>query len=421
MENAYRLFNISKELEEISRKTEEEVKEQFKELEETALYNQARVLKAFQNVPVTSIHFGKSTGYGHGDAGREAIEKIYAELFDTEDALVRVQFVSGTHTIATAMKALLNYGDKLLAISGQPYDTLSTVIGLDGDNEMSLINRGIQYDQIDLDENDNFKLEDIKEYLKNNKVKMVHIQRSRGYAVRKALLIKDIEEAITAIRSVDKDVIIFVDNCYGEFTEEKEPTAVGADICCGSLIKNAGGGLCEMGGYVCGKEALIEKVVQELYAPGLEKENGATLGQNQNIIQGIFMAPTVVEAALKAMTFASRLFENLGCDVFPKYTDKRSDIVQIINFGDKEKLIKFIQGIQYGSPVDSNVVPMPWEMPGYTDEVIMAAGTFMEGASIELSADSPMREPYAAYMQGGLSYESAKLAILIAAQKMLGE
>ena len=421
MENAYRLFNISKELEEISRKTEEEVKEQFKELEETALYNQARVLKAFQNVPVTSIHFGKSTGYGHGDAGREAIEKIYAELFDTEDALVRVQFVSGTHTIATAMKALLNYGDKLLAISGQPYDTLSTVIGLDGDNEMSLINRGIQYDQIDLDENDNFKLEDIKEYLKNNKVKMVHIQRSRGYAVRKALLIKDIEEAITAVRSVDKDVIIFVDNCYGEFTETKEPTAVGADICCGSLIKNAGGGLCEMGGYVVGKEALIERVVQELYCPGLERDNGATLGQNQNIIQGLFMAPTVVEAALKAMTFASKLLENLGMDVFPKYTDIRSDIVQIINFGDRDKLIKFIQGIQYASPIDSNVVPMPWEMPGYTDEVIMAAGTFMEGASIELSADAPMREPYACYMQGGLSYESAKLAVLIAAQKMLGE
>ncbi len=421
MESAYRLFNISENLEKVSRKTEEEIQGVFKQIEENALYNQARVLKAFQNVPITSVHFGKSTGYGHGDVGREAIEKVYAELFDAEDALVRVQFVSGTHTLATALKAILNYGDELLAISGQPYDTLSTVIGIDGDNKMSLINRGIKYSQIDLDENDNFKCEEIKEYLKNNKVKVVHIQRSRGYAVRKALLISDIENVIKEIRSINKDVIIFVDNCYGEFTEEKEPTAVGADLCCGSLIKNAGGGLCEMGGYVCGKSELIELVMQELYAPGLEKDNGATLGQNSNIIQGIFMAPTVVESALKAMTFASRLFENLGCDVFPKYTDKRSDIVQIINFGDREKLIKFIQGIQYGSPIDSNVVPMPWNMPGYTDEVIMAAGTFVEGASIELSADSPMREPYAAYMQGGLSYESAKLAILIAAQKMLGE
>lgn len=420
MENAYRLFNISQELEEIARKSEEEVKDIFKEIEERTLYNQARVLKAFQNVPITQVHFQKTTGYGHGDIGREAIEKLYAELFETEDALVRVQFVSGTHTLATALKGLLNYGDEMVAISGRPYDTLCTVIGLE-ENEKSLIKSGIKYSQIDLDENDNFKCEEIKEYLKNNKVKLVHIQRSRGYAVRKALLISDIENVIKEIRSVDKDVIIFVDNCYGEFTEEKEPTAVGADICCGSLIKNAGGGLCEMGGYVCGSEALIEQVVQELYCPGLGKENGATLGQNQNIIQGLFMAPTVVAASLKAMTFAARLLENLGLDVFPKSTDKRSDIVQIINFRDKEKLIKFIQGIQFASPIDSNVVPMPWAMPGYADEVIMAAGTFMEGASIELSADSPMREPYAAYMQGGLSYESAKLAILIATQKMLGD
>ena len=420
MENAYRLFNISQELEDIARRSEEEIKEQFKQIEETALYNQARVLKAFQSVPVTQVHFQKTTGYGHGDIGREAIEKLYANLFETEDALVRVQFVSGTHTLATALKGVLNYGDEMVAISGRPYDTLCTVIGLE-ENDKSLINSGIKYSQIDLGENDNFKCEEIKEYLKNNKVILVHIQRSRGYAVRKALLISDIENVIKEIRSVDKDVIIFVDNCYGEFTEEKEPTAVGADICCGSLIKNAGGGLCEMGGYVCGREDLIEKVVQELYCPGLGKENGATLGQNQNIIQGLFMAPTVVASALKAMTFAARLLENLGLDVFPKSTDKRSDIVQIINFRDKDKLIKFIQGIQFASPIDSNVVPMPWAMPGYADEVIMAAGTFMEGASIELSADSPMREPYAAYMQGGLSYESAKLAILIATQKMLGD
>ena len=421
MESAYKLFNISEELEKLARQSEDECKEVFKRIEENALYNQARVLKAFQSVPITTTHFGKSTGYGHGDPGREAIETVYANLFEAEAALVRVQFVSGTHTLATALKGLLEYGDEMLAVSGRPYDTLATVIGLEGDNEMSLLKRGIKYAQVDLDENDNFKCEEIKDYLKNHKVKLVHIQRSRGYAVRKALLIADIENVIKEIRSVDKDVIIFVDNCYGEFTETKEPTAVGADICCGSLIKNAGGGLCEMGGYVVGKEALIERVVQELYCPGLERDNGATLGQNQNIIQGLFMAPTVVEAALKAMTFASKLLENLGMDVFPKYTDIRSDIVQIINFGDPDKLVKFIQGIQFASPIDSNVVPMPWDMPGYTDKVIMAAGTFMEGASIELSADAPMREPYACYMQGGLSYESAKLAVLIATQKMLGE
>ena len=421
MESAYKLFNISEKLEKLARQSEDECKDVFKRIEENALYNQARVLKAFQSVPITTTHFGKSTGYGHGDPGREAIETVYANLFEAEAALVRVLFVSGTHTLATALKGLLEYGDEMLAVSGRPYDTLATVIGLEGDNEMSLLKRGIKYAQVDLDENDNFKCEEIKDYLKNHKVKLVHIQRSRGYAVRKALLIADIENVIKEIRSVDKDVIIFVDNCYGEFTETKEPTAVGADICCGSLIKNAGGGLCEMGGYVVGKEALIERVVQELYCPGLERDNGATLGQNQNIIQGLFMAPTVVEAALKAMTFASKLLENLGMDVFPKYTDIRSDIVQIINFGDPDKLVKFIQGIQFASPIDSNVVPMPWDMPGYTDKVIMAAGTFMEGASIELSADAPMREPYACYMQGGLSYESAKLAVLIATQKMLGE
>ena len=280
MESAYRLFNISPKLEEISRKSEEEVKDIFKQIEETALYNQARVLKAFQNVPIGQVHFSKTTGYGHGDVGREAIEKVYAEVFGAQDALVRVQFVSGTHTIATALKGILRYGDEMLAISGMPYDTLCTVIGLE-ENKNSLINQGIKYSQIDLDENDNFKIEEIKEYLKNHKVKLVHIQRSRGYAVRKALLISQIEEVIKEIRTVDKDVIIFVDNCYGEFTEEKEPTAVGADICCGSLIKNAGGGLCEMGGYVCGRKDLIEDIVQELYCPGLGKENGATLGQNQ--------------------------------------------------------------------------------------------------------------------------------------------
>ena len=420
MKNAYEIFNINTKLESLAKETEKELEDIYKGIEEIALINQAKILKAFQDVKISEMHFGSTTGYGHADSGRDAIEELYANVFEAEDALVRIQFVSGTHTIATVLKGILMPKDKLLAISGKPYDTLCTVIGLE-ENKKSLINYGIEYDQIDLDESDNFKTTEIKEYLKNNKVKMIHIQRSKGYAVRKALLIEDIEQIVKEIREVDKDVVIFVDNCYGEYTEEREPTAVGVDICCGSLIKNAGGGICLMGGYVAGKHDLIELVAEELTCAGIGKENGATLNQNRNMIQGMFMAPTVVSNAVKTAVFTSKLMEKLGFDVYPKATDKRADIVQIIKFGDKEKLIKFIQGIQGASPVDSHVVPMPYPMAGYADDVIMAAGTFVEGATIELSADSPMREPYVAYIQGALTYESAKLAILNAVSKMLGE
>lgn len=420
MENSFELLGISKKIETLSKHIEEKYKDAFENVSDIALYNQAKVLKAFKDAEISQVHFSKTTGYGYDDIGREAIEKIYAKIFGTEDSLVRVQFVNGTHTIATALQAMLLPGDKLLAITGKPYDTLCEVIGIT-ENKLSLKSYGVLYDQIDLKEDGNFDLPKIKEYLENNKVKMIHIQRSKGYALRKALYIEDIEEVIKLIKSIDKDIIVMVDNCYGEFVDKREPTDVGADLACGSLIKNIGGGLCETGGYIVGRHDLIELCSEKLTCPGIGKECGATLGQNRYILQGLFNAPTVVKCALHTAILASGIMEELGFEVYPKADEKRGDIVQAIKLGDKEKLIKFIQGIQYASPVDSHVTPYPWDMPGYTDQVIMAAGTFIEGASIELSADSPIRAPYVAYMQGGITYESAKLAVCQAIENMIGE
>lgn len=420
MEEVKNFFNISDNVIKETLNSEENIKEIFKDIDKKAMYNTAKVMSAFKKYNLSAMHFGKTTGYGYDDPGREVIEKIYAEIFNTEDSLVRVQFVNGTHAIATALKALLMPNDTMLAISGRPYDTLCEVIGIK-ENSLSLKNYGVKYDEIELLEDGNFDEEKILEYLKYNKVKLIHIQRSKGYALRKSLYIADIEKIITKIRMIDKDVIIMVDNCYGEFVEEKEPTEVGADIVCGSLIKNIGGGLCETGAYIAGKENLIKLCAETLTCPGIGKECGATLDQNRNILQGLFLAPSVVKNALKSAVFAANLLGNLGFEVYPKYDEKRSDIIQAIKLNEKEKLIKFIQGIQSASPVDSHVTPMPWDMPGYEDQVIMAAGTFIDGASIELSADSPIREPFVAYMQGGLTYESAKLAICIAVDKMLEE
>ncbi len=420
MENSFELLGISKKIENLSKHIEEKYRGVFESISDIALYNQAKVLKAFRDAEISQVHFSKTTGYGYDDIGREAIEKIYAKMFGTEDSLVRIQFVNGTHTIATALEAMLLPGDRLLAITGKPYDTLCEVIGIT-ENRLSLKNYGVLYDQIDLKEDGNFDLPKIKEYLENNKVKLVHIQRSKGYALRKALYIEDIEEVIKLIKSIDKDIIVMVDNCYGEFVDKKEPTEVGADLACGSLIKNIGGGLCETGGYIVGRHDLINICAEKLTCPGIGKECGATLGQNRYILQGLFNAPTVVKSALQVAVLASGMMEELGFLVYPKADEKRGDIVQAIKLGDKDKLIKFIQGIQYASPVDSHVTPYPWDMPGYTDQVIMAAGTFIEGASIELSADSPIREPYVAYMQGGITYESAKLAVCQAIKNMMGE
>lgn len=418
MKDAYKLYNISDMLIDIINESEIELNEKFKEIENVALYNQAKVLKAFNEARISQAHFGKTTGYGYNDIGREAIEKVYASIFKAQDSLVRVQFVNGTHAIATTLQALLMPNDTLLAITGTPYDTLCEVIGIK-DSKKSLVNYGIKYDQIDLLPNDDIDINSVVEYIKNNKVKVVHIQRSRGYALRKAFSIKEIENAVNAIKNVDKDVIIMVDNCYGEFVEEKEPIEVGADIVCGSLIKNIGGGLCETGGYIVGREDLVELCAVTLTCPGIGKECGATMGQNRNILQGVFMAPSTVKNALKSAVLSAKIMEDLGYETFPNSYEYRADIVQSFKFNNKEDLIKFIQGIQAASPVDSHVTPYPWDMPGYDSQVIMAAGTFIEGASIELSADSPIREPYVAYMQGGLTYESAKLAICSAIQNML--
>lgn len=418
MKEAYKLFNISDKLVKIVERSENNLKEEFSKIESVSLYNQAKVLKAFNEAKISQAHFGKTTGYGYNDIGREAIEKVYSSVFRAEDALVRVQFVNGTHAIATTLRGILMPQDTLLAITGTPYDTLCEVIGIK-ESQKSLISYGIKYKQIDLLENDDIDIKSVLEYLKNNKVKAIHIQRSRGYALRRAFRISELEEVIRAIRKVDKDVIIMVDNCYGEFVETKEPIEIGADIVCGSLIKNIGGGLCETGGYIVGRKDLIELCAFTLTCPGIGKECGATMGQNRNMLQGIFMAPTTVKNAMKSAVLSAKIMEELGYETFPKSDDKRSDIVQSIKFSNKEDLIKFIQGIQKASPVDSHVTPFPWEMPGYDSQVIMAAGSFIDGASIELSADSPIREPYVAYMQGGLTYESAKLAICSAIQNMM--
>ncbi len=418
MNEAYKLFNISDKLISITEKSENNLKEEFSKIESIALYNQAKVLKAFNEARISQAHFGKTTGYGYNDIGREAIEKVYSSVFKSEDALVRVQFVNGTHAIATTLRGILMPGDTLLAITGTPYDTLCEVIGINKSSK-SLISYGIKYSQIDLLENDDIDIKSVLEYLKNNKVKAIHIQRSRGYALRRAFRISEIEEVIKKIREIDKEVIIMVDNCYGEFVEMKEPIEVGADVVCGSLIKNIGGGLCETGGYIVGRKDLIELCAVTLTCPGIGKECGATMGQNRNMLQGIFMAPATVKNAMKSAILSAKIMEELGYETFPNSNAKRADIVQSIKFSNKKDLIKFIQGIQKASPVDSHVTPFPWEMPGYDSQVIMAAGSFIDGASIELSADSPIREPYVAYMQGGLTYESAKLAICSAIQNMI--
>lgn len=420
MESIKNFFKISDNVIKQSDLAEQKVEKKIKEIESIAMYNTSKIMSAFKKYNLSAMHFGKTTGYGYDDPGREVIEKIYADIFNAEDSLVRVQFVNGTHALATALKACLMPNEKMLAISGRPYDTLCEVIGIK-ENSLSLKNYGVEYDEIPLLEDGNFDEKKILDYLSKNKVKLIHIQRSKGYALRKSLYISDIENIIKKIREIDKEVIIMVDNCYGEFVERKEPTDVGADIVCGSLIKNIGGGLCETGAYIAGRKDLVNLCAETLTCPGIGKECGATLDQNRYILQGLFLAPSVVKNALKTAVFASCMLENLGFEVYPKYTEKRSDIIQAIKLNEEKKLVKFIQGIQSASPVDSHVTPMPWDMPGYEDKVIMAAGTFIDGASIELSADSPIREPYVAYMQGGLTYESAKLAICIAVDKMLEE
>lgn len=407
-----------KKLEVLIKEVEVEISQQVKEIDERCMRNSIRVLDAFQKNRIADVHFNSTSGYGYDDIGRDAIERVFADVFHTEDALVRNQFISGTHAITVALFANLRPGDTLLSISGKPYDTLDSIIGFN-DNPSSLKSYNINYEQIDLVDNE-FDIAKIKERLARNDVKMIEIQRSRGYATRRSLTMDKIKRAIEAVREVNKDVIIMVDNCYGEFVDDIEPVDVGADFMVGSLIKNMGGGLAPNGAYIVGKKKYIELCAERLTAPGQGKEVGPSLGINKNFLQGIYMAPSVVASSLKTAVFASRLLEKLGYDVVPRFDEKRSDIVQTIIFRDENKLIKYVQGIQRGCAIDSESVPMPWDMPGYTDKVIMASGSFTQGSSIELSCDAPIRDPYIAFQQGGLTYEYGKIGV-IRAVKLLEE
>lgn len=413
MEN---LLGIRQEIMDLAKETEEQVKKQFQEVEEVCEFNSMRILHAFQKYQVSDMHFNQTTGYGYGDVGRDVIEKIYAEIFQTEDALVRGQFISGTHALTVALFAMLRPSDTMLSICGKPYDTLDEVIGI-SPNPSSLASFGIKYEQIDLVDQD-FDYAKIEKTLKEKKIKLIEIQRSRGYALRKSITLDKMEKVIQLIKKTDPEVIIFVDNCYGELVEKIEPSHLGADLVVGSLIKNLGGGISPNGAYVVGRKDLIELVAERLTSPGQGKEVGPTLGMNKQILQGLYLAPSVVASSLKTAIFASKLLENLGYIVEPKFDERRSDIVQTITFGDPELLIRYCQGIQMGSAIDSNSIPEPWDMPGYTDQVIMAAGAFTQGSSIELSCDGPIRPPYIAFMQGGLTYSYGKLGVLKAVSNL---
>lgn len=413
----YKEFGIDEKIEKLAIEAEEEIKEEFKKVENNCLRNSIKVLEAFQEYKVSDIHFNSTTGYGYGDIGRDTIEKIFAKVLKAEDSLVRNQFISGTHALTVCLFGLLRPGDTMLSISGKPYDTLDSVIGLE-ENPSSLKAFGIKYDEVNLQEED-FNIPAILEKLKNNKIKLIEIQRSRGYATRRSLTIDKIEKVIKAIKEVDKEVIVMVDNCYGEFVDEKEPIELGADIIVGSLIKNLGGGLAPNGAYIAGRKDLVELCSERLTSPGQGKEVGPSLGINKNFLQGLYMAPSVVASSLKTAIFTAKMMEKLGYKAVPTWSERRSDIVQTIEFGNEKDLVKYVQGIQAGSAIDSNSVPMPWDMPGYTDKVIMAAGAFTMGSSIELSCDAPIRKPYIAFQQGGLTYEYGKLGVLKAIQNMV--
>ena len=412
---------INNKVKEIITKAENELKEQFAIIDDICEYNSDKVLSAFQKHQVSEVHFNETTGYGYGDLGREVIEKIYADIFHTEDALVRGQFISASHALTVTLFGLLRPNDIMLSISGKPYDTLDSVIGLT-ENSSSLKSFGIKYEQIDLIDND-FDYEKIQERLSNaeSKIKLVEIQRSRGYSLRESISLEKIEKVIKTIREIDSSVIIMIDNCYGELTNKIEPSNVGADILVGSLIKNLGGGIAPNGAYVVGKHDLIELVAERLTLPGEGREVGPSLGMNKKILQGLFMAPSVVSSSLKTAVLTAKVMENLGYKVSPKSTDVRTDIVQTIEFGNSKDLINYVQGIQIGSPIDSSSLPVPDDMPGYDDQVIMAAGAFVQGSSIELSCDAPLREPYIAFQQGGLTYEYGKLGLMKAVERILEE
>ena len=389
----------------------------FNNIDDVCFYNSQKVIKAFWQANISETDFNSTTGYGYGDVGRDKIEEVYSDIFETEAALVRNQFISGTHALSTAFFALLRPGDLLLSITGKPYDTLDSIIGFN-DNQSSLKSFGIRYDQIDL-KNNCFDYEAISKYLKLNKVKVIEIQRSIGYSTRSSIGIEDIDEVIRLVKGIDKDIIVMVDNCYCEFVGKLEPTQVGADICVGSLIKNLGGGIASNGAYIVGKKDLINLCSERLNVAGEASDVGPSLGANKMFLQGLYMAPSVVASALKTSVLAAYLLEEMGYSVNPRWNDERNDIVLAIKFNDKEKLIKFVEGIQSGSAIDANVLPVASSMPGYDDEIIMASGSFTQGSSIEISCDGPLRKPYIAYLQGGLTYEYGKIALIKALEKIM--
>lgn len=412
-------YNISDELINVYDKTMEDIAPYLKRADDICEINTAKVLKAFSDNSVSEAHLGSTTGYGYDDVGRDTLDKIYAQVFGAEDAIVRHNIVNGTMAIAACLFGVLRPGDTLVCATGKPYDTLEEVIGITGEQgNGSLKDLGVKYKQVDLVDNE-VDFDALGKALKDPTVKAVEIQRSKGYAWRNSFSVSQIGEIVNFVKSVNKDIVCIVDNCYGEFVSETEPTQVGADLIVGSLIKNPGGALARSGGYIAGTKKCVELVSYRLTCPGIGRECGATLGNNRSMYQGFFMAPHIVAQSIKAGIFCSALFENLGFEVTPSYKDIRSDIITSIKLGSPQKLVEFCKGIQKGSPIDSFVVPSPWAMPGYQDEVIMAAGAFTQGSSIEISADGPMREPYVAYFQGGITFESAKLPVLFAAQNVL--
>ena len=404
------------EIKELVLNCENELTDEFKKIDDNKFFFSEQVLNSFKKNNLSENAFNSTTGYGYNDLGREVIEKVYADIFKSESAVVRSQFISGSHALNVTFFALLRPGDLLLSISGCPYDTLHEVIGIK-ENPSSLASFNINYHEIDL-VNDDFNYDAIESFLKNTKVKVIEIQRSKGYSTRKSLSIEKLEKVIKLVKSIDKDIIVMVDNCYCEFVERKSPIEVGADIAVGSLIKNLGGGIAPNGAYVVGRIDLIKLVGERLTLPGEGLEVGPTLGINKQILEGLFFAPSVVASSLKTAVLTSKVMEKLGYDVEPRYDDHRCDIVQNIIFRDREKLIKYVQGVQYGSPIDANVTAIPWDMPGYDDQVIMASGSFTQGSSIEFSCDAPIREPFIAYQQGGLTYEYGKLGLISAIENL---
>ena len=403
-------YNIDSKIIEFVNNIEEKLQDRFKEFSDIAQYNQVKILKAMQEEGLKATDFNWTTGYGYGDIGRDKVESIYTRIFNVEDSLVRSNIVSGTHAITLAIKSVLKPGDHLLSVTSTPYDTLQKVIGLRGDSPDSLINSGYQYSEVPL-VNNMIDVDSIKDYIQDN-TSLVIMQRSTGYSNRRAFTVSELKEAVDEVKKINKDIKIFVDNCYGEFTELIEPSEIGIDIMAGSLIKNPGGGICYTGGYVAGKEELVERAANFLTAPGIGKDCGLTFGMTRQILQGLFMSPKIVEDAIRGATLFSRSFEELGFKTIPSSTDPRSDIVTAIELQKPEILEIFCKYIQFSSPVDSEFTPIPWDMPGYDDQVIMAAGDFIEGSSIELSADGPMREPYYVYFQGGLSYYHIKFSLI---------